>query len=76
MQIGVKLVSIVEPSVQADMKDDVYMEAWERSIFIRNNQELNLLGNLWPGLVHFIDFTNPEARKFWVKEIKKLHDLL
>merc|ERR1712241_175553 len=48
----------------------------KHGIFIREpgDSDKHLVGKLWPGLVHFPDFTNPKAQEWWDSEIKRFHE--
>lgn len=67
-RLGIKLVAIVDPGVAIDPKYDIYCEGLENQYFCKNVKNNSYyIGKVWPGKVHFPDFTKKEVREWWVK---------
>lgn len=67
---GVKLITIVDPGVKylPDAKDDNYFvvkEGIARNFFQRRSNGDLFVPRVWPGESLFVDYTLPEARKWW-----------
>ncbi|KJH43978.1 glycosyl hydrolase, family 31 [Dictyocaulus viviparus] len=65
---GRKLVTIIDPHIKKDSKYSIYATAKKEDIFVKNKDGTVYEGNCWPGDSSYIDFINPEARKFWVDQ--------
>lgn len=42
------------------------------NVFIKRNGE-NYKANVWPGVVHFVDFLHPNATEYWGQMLDVLH---
>ncbi|MCB2154503.1 glycoside hydrolase family 31 protein [bacterium] len=64
---GFRVVAIVDPGVKIDKEYHIYKDFIERDEFFVEDPETGkpFIGEVWPGDVHFPDFTNPEVRKRW-----------
>ncbi len=64
-QLGVSVVSIIDPGVKADASYSVYTEGRQGRHFMEylNGEEFH--SQVWPGLCAFPDFAQDETRKWW-----------
>jgi alpha-glucosidase len=62
---GVKLVTILDPGVKIDPEYEVYNSGLEQDVFLKLPDGKPLRGLVWPGWVHFPDFSKPETRVWW-----------
>jgi alpha-glucosidase len=62
---GFKIVLIVNPGVKIDPEFEVYQSGIEGNHFIRYPDGELYQGEVWPGWVHFPDFTRPATREWW-----------
>ena len=62
---GFKTIVIIDPGIKIDKDYFVYQEAIEKGLFCRRADGPLMEGEVWPGMCHFPDFTNPEAREWW-----------
>ncbi|KAJ1352135.1 hypothetical protein KIN20_008335 [Parelaphostrongylus tenuis] len=65
---GRKLVTIIDPHIKKDSKYSVYAAAKKEGFFVRKRDGTIYEGNCWPGGSSYIDFIDPEARKFWADQ--------
>lgn len=63
--LGFKATAIVDPGVKIDEYYPVYQEIIENKFYCKNAEGDPAVGIVWPGLVHFPDFTKPEVRSWW-----------
>ena len=71
---GVRLVPIVDAGVKIEKGYDVYEEGVEKGYFCTNEKGEDFVAAVWPGLVHFPDFLNPDVRKWFGHKYKVLLD--
>lgn len=64
-ELGVRLVSIVDPAVKAEPGLAVYESGTEAGAFVRDGRGRAVRGEVWPGESVFPDFTDPAARAWW-----------
>lgn len=75
--MGIHLVPIIDAGVKIQSGYDVYEEGLKKGYFSAD-RKLDLsypfTAAVWPGLCHFPDFFNPEARKWFGDKYKVLLD--
>ncbi|XP_028904587.1 sucrase-isomaltase, intestinal [Ornithorhynchus anatinus] len=76
---GMKYIIILDPAISINKNSDgsVY-ETYERGsikkVWIKEKDGVTpLIGEVWPGLTVFPDFTNPECVQWWAEECKLFH---
>ncbi|UQA60674.1 TIM-barrel domain-containing protein [Polyangium aurulentum] len=62
---GVKVVTIVDPSIKVEPGYPVYEEARARGYLVRLDRGDPLVGEVWADPAVFPDFTREEVRRFW-----------
>ncbi|WP_330322968.1 glycoside hydrolase family 31 protein [Streptomyces anulatus] len=65
---GVRLVSIVDPAVKAEPGDAVFdggVAVGERGAYVRDARGRVVVGEVWPGVSVYPDFTDPLVRDWW-----------
>lgn len=72
---GIHLVPIIDAGVKIESGYKVYEEGVEKGLFCTDASGAPFVGAVWPGLVHFPDFLNPEARTWFGHQYKVLLDL-
>ena len=73
-ELGVKLITIVDPGVKVDEQYAVYRQGREADLFCRTFGGAEYRNVVWPGLCAFPDFTNPRARAWWGEQLAVLLD--
>lgn len=68
-EMGIKVVTIVDPSIKADQNYDVFIRGMGSYVF-KSNGDI-YFANMWPGNSVFPDFLNSKGRNFWKSEIKQ-----
>ncbi|KAB0356151.1 hypothetical protein FD754_000307 [Muntiacus muntjak] len=75
-QIGRRYIMIVDPAISSSGPAGTYRpydEGLRRGVFITNETGQPLIGQVWPGLTAFPDFTNPEALDWWQDMVTEFH---
>ncbi|MCX5389426.1 glycoside hydrolase family 31 protein [Streptomyces sp. NBC_00094] len=62
---GVRLVSIVDPAVKAEVGNAVYDSGRAVGAFVRDARGGEVHGEVWPGACAYPDFTDPAVREWW-----------
>jgi alpha-glucosidase len=66
-ELGVKVITIIDPGVKEDPGYEVYDDGLEKGVFaLKENGEV-YIGQVWPGDTAFPDFANADARAWWGK---------
>ncbi|CAJ0582620.1 unnamed protein product, partial [Mesorhabditis spiculigera] len=66
---GRKLVTIVDPHIKKDKNYTIYKEARKKGFLVKElGGKKTFVGNCWPQDSVYVDFTNPEARKWWAEK--------
>lgn len=61
----VHLVTSVSPGVKVERGFDLYEDGVKNDVFCKMPDGRRLPGVVWPGWVNFVDFTSPDARRWW-----------
>ena len=69
---GFKTIVMIDPGIMIDPDYSVYQEGMENGYFIKRQDGDILKGEVWPGMCHFPDYTNPEVREWWADLYKNL----
>lgn len=72
---GIHLVPIIDAGVKIEEGYDVYEEGIQQNYFCKNADGEDFVGAVWPGRVHFPDFLQPEARKWFGRKYSVLTDM-
>ncbi|MEM6264921.1 MAG: glycoside hydrolase family 31 protein [Bacteroidota bacterium] len=62
---GFNAVAITDPGIKLDPSYSVYREGIENGYFCRRADGPLMRGEVWPGICHFPDFTDPAVRQWW-----------
>eukprot|EP01113_Clastostelium_recurvatum_P019242 TRINITY_DN2271_c0_g1_i2.p1 TRINITY_DN2271_c0_g1~~TRINITY_DN2271_c0_g1_i2.p1 ORF type:complete len:965 (-),score=270.56 TRINITY_DN2271_c0_g1_i2:59-2953(-) len=62
---GRKMVVIIDPHIKTDSGYHIHSEAKEKGLYIKNKDGQDYDGWCWPGSSSYLDFTNPDVRKWW-----------
>ncbi|MBW4688818.1 MAG: glycoside hydrolase family 31 protein [Komarekiella atlantica HA4396-MV6] len=73
--LGVRLIAINSPGVQADPNSKLFQEGKLQEVFCQRADGEIVTAPVWPGLCAFPDFTNPLARHWWSRQYEYLLDL-
>ena len=71
---NIHLVPIIDAGVKIEEGYDVYEEGVKNNFFCKKENGENLVAAVWPGKVHFPDFLNENARKWFGEKYKVLLD--
>ena len=72
---GIRLVPIIDAGVKIEDGYEVYEEGVQKNYFCKNADGGDFVGAVWPGRVHFPDFMQPEARKWFGRKYSALTEL-
>ncbi|KAI8613594.1 glycosyl hydrolases family 31-domain-containing protein [Chytriomyces sp. MP71] len=67
---GRKMVTIIDPHLKQDDGYPVSKKAKDLGILVKNKDNNDFDGWCWPGTSYWIDYLNPEGRKFWAEQFK------
>ena len=65
---GIHLVPIVDAGIKIEKGNAVYEEGVEKGYFCRNKKGEYFQAGVWPGMTHFPDFLNSEAREWFGRQ--------
>ena len=65
--MGIRIVPIVNPGVKKDPEYKLYQEGIKGEHFCKYAEGDIYLGEVWPGISAFPDFTNKKTREWWAK---------
>lgn len=62
---GIQLVPIVDAGIKIEPGNAVYEEGVAKGYFCKNKEDGLFQAGVWPGMTHFTDFLNPDARAWF-----------
>ena len=62
----IRLVAIIDPGVKIDRNNPIYNSGVQENAFCKLPSGQLLRSLVWPGWVHFPDFTDSKARQWWI----------
>uniref|UniRef100_A0A1I7X0U3 Gal_mutarotas_2 domain-containing protein n=1 Tax=Heterorhabditis bacteriophora TaxID=37862 RepID=A0A1I7X0U3_HETBA len=66
---GRKMVTIIDPHIKKDSNYAVYKDAKDQGLFVKRADGVtDFEGHCWPGASEYLDFLNPETRKYWAAQ--------
>jgi len=71
-QLGVKLVTILDPGVKIDEDYSAYTSGRAADLFCKTFSGAEYHNVVWPGMCAFPDFTNPATRTWWGDQLPVL----
>lgn len=70
---GVDLIPNIKPAFL--QSHPMYKEIAEKGLFVKNSDGTPFITQFWDGQGSYLDFTNPDAREFWMENVtEKLLD--
>lgn len=73
--LGFKVVVIFDPGIKIEEGYHTYDDGIRKDVFLKYPDGSNYSGQVWPGWCHFPDFTKPETRIWWEKQMQVYTDL-
>jgi alpha-glucosidase len=70
----INLVTIIDPGVKVDRSYRVFQDGLRKRMFCMLPNGKPMLSIVWPGWVHFPDFTDPDVRIWWGDNYPQLLD--
>lgn len=67
---------IVDAGIKIDPTDPTFKKGTDLGIWIKNEKGGDLVGNVWPGNVHFPDFLNNKTSDWWVENLSEFQKLV
>jgi len=72
--LGFKTVTIIDPGIKVDPNYAVWKDGLKNLVFCTRMDGDLMTGEVWPGMCHFPDFTNPRVREWWANLFPALLD--
>ena len=71
-QKGIKIVTIIDPTVKVDSNYEIYQDGLSKDVFCKFPNGKYFRGVSWPGWSVFPDFSKPETRHWWGEQYRKI----
>ena len=68
--LGFRVVLMCDPGIKVEKGYPPYDTGLKTDIFIKYPDGENYSGEVWPGWCHFPDFTDPQARIWWMENLQ------
>lgn len=74
-ELGFKVVVMCDPGIKVEEGYHTYEDGLNNDVFIKYPDGTNYEGEVWPGWCHFPDFTKPETRAWWTKQLQSYSNI-
>ena len=71
---GFRTIAINDPAVKVDENNKTYKEGIAKDYFAKNPDGSVYTGEVWPGISAFPDFSKPDVRNWWAKNLNPLYN--
>ncbi|KGO27494.1 hypothetical protein Q757_07915, partial [Oenococcus alcoholitolerans] len=71
---GFKLVTIIDPGVKKDRNYPIFRQGLKNNYFITDHDGVPYVNRVWPGDALYPDFSAPQVRKWWGRNLRILLD--
>ncbi|RCN40635.1 glycosyl hydrolase, family 31 [Ancylostoma caninum] len=66
---GRKMVTIIDPHIKKEDGYPIYKDAKDLGLYVKKSDgTTDFEGHCWPGTSSYLDFLNPETRKYWAAQ--------
>lgn len=73
---GQHWIPIVDPGIKVEAGDAAYDDGIALDIFLKDSIGNPYVGQVWPGAVHYPDFTHPRSQQWWQEHLSTWHEKL
>lgn len=73
-ELDIEVTASVNPGIKIDSTYFAYHDGLEKDVFVKFADGSLYTADIAPSTNHFVDFTNPNARKWWADNMKFLSD--
>jgi len=71
-EMGIELTASVNPGIKIDSTYNGHVDGLKKDVFIKYSNGDLFVSDIAPSTNHFVDFTNPKARNWWMDHMKFL----
>jgi alpha-glucosidase len=72
---GIELTASVNPGIKIDSSYEAYHDGLKSNIFLRYQDGELYKTEIYPNMNHYVDFTSPKGRNWWIDQMKIYQDL-
>jgi alpha-glucosidase len=71
-KLDIEVTASVNPGIKVDTTYFAYHDGLKKNVFVKFSDGSIYTADIAPSLNHFVDFTNPRARDWWIENMKFL----
>jgi alpha-glucosidase len=73
-KLNIELTASVNPGIKIDSTYEAHFDGLKNGVFIKYSDGSLFVSDIAPSTNHFVDFTNPKGREWWIDKMKFLPD--
>lgn len=73
-RMGIELTASVNPGIKLDSTYEANADGLKKDVFLKYADGRPFVSDIAPSTNHFVDFTDPKARNWWIDHLKFLPD--
>ncbi|HEX4849573.1 MAG TPA: glycoside hydrolase family 31 protein [Puia sp.] len=73
-KMNIELTASVNPGIKIDSTYDGHLDGLKQDVFVKYTDGNLFVSDIAPSTNHFVDFTNPRGRQWWIDKMKFLPD--
>ncbi len=74
-QMGFRVVVSLDPGIKVEPGYSAFDSGSQADVFVKYPDGTPYAGEVWPGLCHFPDFSNPKTRQWWGNHLQAYTDV-
>ena len=73
-KLNIELTASVNPGIKIDSTYGAFLDGLKKDVFVKYSNGNLFVSDIAPSTNHFVDFTNPKGRQWWIYKMKFLPD--
>jgi alpha-glucosidase len=73
-KMNIELTASVNPGIKLDSSYEAHLDGVKKDVFVKYTDGSLFVSEIAPSTNHFVDFTNPRGREWWIDKMKFLPD--
>jgi alpha-glucosidase len=71
-ELNIEVTASVNPGIKIDSTYFAHLDGLEKDVFVKYADGSPYVADIWPSTNHFVDFSNPKSREWWIDNMKFL----
>lgn len=73
-EMNIEITASVNPGIKIDSTYDAWIDGLKKDVYLKYSDGSLFISDIAPNTNHYVDFTNPAGRNWWINKMKFLPD--